>query len=251
MNKYKLLVLDVDGTLVKDTSQVISPRVIEAIKSLTGKITTILCTGRSLEDLDQIIPLLNLENSYNVIESGSSVLSPGLNIEFVRSVDLIDAKRMFNLQGSLISNFSICVDGNWRYSLDNIGDNNHITTVTFYFDDPSKSDEVISYFNEFKDKYHMAIGTQWGNPEGRQLMITHKDASKEKSLEYVQNKLGVTIEETVCIGDMPNDLPMFRRSGLKICMGNGDQKLKDASDLIVKSIDEDGVADAIENYILK
>jgi hydroxymethylpyrimidine pyrophosphatase-like HAD family hydrolase len=34
-------------------------------------------------------------------------------------------------------------------------------------------------------------------------------------------------------------------------MGNGDQKLKDASDLVVKNIDEDGVADAIENYILK
>ncbi len=251
MNKYKLLVLDVDGTLVKDTTQTISTRVIETIKLLEGKVTIMLCTGRSLEDLDQIIPLLNLEDSYHVIESGSTVLGPGLKIEFTRSVDLSDANRMLQLQGPLINNFSVCVDGNWRYSLADLAAGEHITTMTFYFDDPSKSDEVISYFSEFKDKYHMAIGTQWGNPEGRQLMITHKDASKEKSLEYVQNKLGVTIEETVSIGDMPNDLPMFKRSGFKICMGNGDQKLKDASDLVVKNIDEDGVADAIENYILK
>jgi len=251
MNKYKLLVLDVDGTLVKDTTQTISTRVIETIKLLEGKVTIMLCTGRSLEDLDQIIPLLNLEDSYHVIESGSTVLGPGLKIEFTRSVDLSDANRMLQLQGPLINNFSVCVDGNWRYSLADLAAGEHITTMTFYLDDPSKSDEVISYFSEFKDKYHMAIGTQWGNPEGRQLMITHKDASKEKSLEYVQNKLGVTIEETVSIGDMPNDLPMFKRSGFKICMGNGDQKLKDASDLVVKNIDEDGVADAIENYILK
>ena len=81
-----------------------------------------------------------------------------------------------------------------------------------------------------------------------EYLITNKEASKKSAIEYIQQKLSITKEETMGIGDMLNDLPLFEASGLKVAMGNGDQLLKDKADYVAPSIDEDGVAVAIEKY---
>ena len=67
----------------------------------------------------------------------------------------------------------------------------------------------------------------------------------------LQEYLGITREETAAIGDGENDLSMFRGAGLKISMGNAVPLLKEKSDCITSSNDQDGVAKAVESFILK
>ena len=78
-----------------------------------------------------------------------------------------------------------------------------------------------------------------------------RNASKGNALEYLGKILKYSREELVAIGDNYNDLSMITYAGLGIAMGNSPQEIKDKSDLVTLTNEEDGVAYAIENYILK
>lgn len=82
------------------------------------------------------------------------------------------------------------------------------------------------------------------------LEIAHKDTSKGNALAAFAEVLGVPMKNTVAIGDNLNDLSMFAVAGMGIAMGNAEEEVKEASTHITKRSNEDGVAHAIEAYIL-
>lgn len=59
------------------------------------------------------------------------------------------------------------------------------------------------------------------------------------------------MSEAVSIGDSLNDLAAIQASGLGIAMGNAQDDVKRAADAVVRSNNEDGVAQAIWEYVLK
>jgi len=75
--------------------------------------------------------------------------------------------------------------------------------------------------------------------------------SKGKAIENVCKDLQISLDQVVCIGDNYNDLPMFEVAGLSVAMENAPQKIKDQVDKVTRSNDESGVAYAIENFVLK
>ena len=62
--------------------------------------------------------------------------------------------------------------------------------------------------------------------------------------------LSVPTSEIATIGDMPNDVLMFRKSGLSIAMGNASPEVQAQADLVTDSYDDEGFAKAIERFIL-
>ncbi|WP_348644659.1 HAD hydrolase family protein [Starkeya sp. ORNL1] len=58
------------------------------------------------------------------------------------------------------------------------------------------------------------------------------------------------LDEVAVIGDMVNDLPMFEVGGLSIAMGNASDAVKGQANFVTTSNDEDGVAHAIEQFVL-
>lgn len=62
--------------------------------------------------------------------------------------------------------------------------------------------------------------------------------------------LGVPEENVATIGDMPNDILMFERSGTSIAMGQASDEVKRAARFVTASNQEDGFALAIERYVL-
>ncbi len=83
------------------------------------------------------------------------------------------------------------------------------------------------------------------------LEITHINGNKGNGLKRMASHFRIPLENTIAIGDERNDLPMFRAAGLSIAMGNADEEVKKHSDLVTLTNDENGVAYAIEHYILK
>lgn len=75
-------------------------------------------------------------------------------------------------------------------------------------------------------------------------------ASKGNGLKAIAEHLSIAKEEIACIGDGENDLPMFRQAGLKIAMGNAVAELKEQADYITGTNRENGVAQAIQQWIL-
>ncbi len=80
--------------------------------------------------------------------------------------------------------------------------------------------------------------------------MTHPDANKGAVLDYLAKTLVIPANEIATIGDMPNDVLMFRKSGLSIAMGNASPEVKKQADFVTDSNEDDGFAKAVEHYIL-
>ena len=70
--------------------------------------------------------------------------------------------------------------------------------------------------------------------------------SKAVGLELTAAHYGIAPECTVAIGDSANDLPMLRKAGTAVVMGNGEEKVRAVADLVTDTNDHDGVAKALE-----
>jgi len=82
------------------------------------------------------------------------------------------------------------------------------------------------------------------------LEINQVNANKGTGLSWLSKYLGLSIEEVMACGDSENDLEMMNTAGLSVAMGNGNRDVKDAADVITLTNDENGVASAINRYIL-
>jgi Cof subfamily protein (haloacid dehalogenase superfamily) len=82
------------------------------------------------------------------------------------------------------------------------------------------------------------------------LDITNKDANKGAVVEYLSSHMEVPVEEIATIGDQPNDVLMFKRSGLSIAMGNASDDVKKQADVTTDSYNDEGFAKAMERFIL-
>src|SRR5579884_473121 len=82
------------------------------------------------------------------------------------------------------------------------------------------------------------------------LDVTHKDANKGAVVAYLSAHLGIPAEEIATIGDQPNDVLMFKRSGLSIAMGNASDQVKAQADATTDSYNDEGFAKASERFVL-
>ena len=83
------------------------------------------------------------------------------------------------------------------------------------------------------------------------LDITNKDANKGAVVDYLSDHMAVPPEEIVTIGDSPNDVLMFRRSGLSIAMGNASDQVKAQAQVTTESYKDEGFAKAMERFVLE
>ena len=81
--------------------------------------------------------------------------------------------------------------------------------------------------------------------------ITSKDVDKWNAIKMLANKLNIKLEEIMAIGDNMNDKQMIENSGLGVIMANCAPYMKNYADEIVSNNNEDGVAEAIEKFVLK
>ena len=72
---------------------------------------------------------------------------------------------------------------------------------------------------------------------------------KGRLVELLAGRLGVPRAEILVLGDMENDLEMFRKAGFAVAMGNASDAVKRAADATTLSNEEDGFAIAIERYV--
>jgi Cof subfamily protein (haloacid dehalogenase superfamily) len=82
------------------------------------------------------------------------------------------------------------------------------------------------------------------------LDVTHPQAHKGHALLALARLCGVPPEEVACIGDMANDLPMFDVAGLAIAMGNAPPAVRAHAAAVTLANDADGFAAAVRDFIL-
>lgn len=83
------------------------------------------------------------------------------------------------------------------------------------------------------------------------LDITHPHANKGDVVEVLSARLGIPKNQIATIGDMPNDVLMFRKSSFSIAMGNASDEVKSQATVTTASYNEEGFAKAVEDYLLR
>ena len=109
-------------------------------------------------------------------------------------------------------------------------------------------EEIVNIVKETSGLVAHAMGS-W-TPGTYDVHITHELATKKHALQSLLARLNVDHNNVMVVGDGGNDIPLFELAGLKVAMGNGADALKNKADWVAPSVDEDGLAVAIEKYIL-
>lgn len=75
--------------------------------------------------------------------------------------------------------------------------------------------------------------------------VTHPEADKGRVVDFLSDRLGIPRDRIATIGDMPNDVMMFRRSGFSIAMGQASAEVKQAASYVTGPFTEGGYAQAL------
>lgn len=109
-------------------------------------------------------------------------------------------------------------------------ENEPVVNMLIYFDTEKQKEEIPHLFQQSSFADHHEL-----------YEITPRDMDKSKGVEVACEYFGITVKETMCFGDGANDIQMIKEAGIGVAMGNGIQALKDASDYVCASIEEDGI----------
>lgn len=111
------------------------------------------------------------------------------------------------------------------------------------------SDLLISRLKHM-GSFEIAPSVMFGG-ELHNIEINRRGVNKGQGLRWLAKELGCTMENLAAIGDSDNDLTMLRAAGLGIAMANSRKNVRLTADVVTGSNTENGVAQAIERYILE
>lgn len=265
---YKLLALDMDGTLLKDDGTVseITKKSISCAKENGTKI--VIATGRPLEGIIRYVEELDLigDEEYVLAYNGSVVyntktlkplirkgitgkdakelykLSQKLGVEFHGFTEegCIAPKRNKYTEGEEVHNKAKIIITDFENDLE---DDTFVVKVMM-MDEPSKLDSVIKDIpKEFYEKYNIVKSIPF------MLEFMNKDCNKTAGLKALADYLDIKQEEVIACGDAPNDIDMIEYAGLGVAMANASDLVKSKADFITCSNEEDGIKKVIDTFL--
>jgi len=123
-------------------------------------------------------------------------------------------------------------------------------------------DAVCKCETALRQQFAAKVHTKQSNPQRESLVsaarsqpyyldVTHPDANKGNVVTRLSEMLAVPVDQIATIGDMPNDMSMFETSGLSVAMGQANDEVKSAATYCTGSSEEEGFANAVEQYVLQ
>nr|WP_315362387.1 HAD family hydrolase [Cytobacillus firmus] len=278
----KCIASDMDGTLLTAT-QKITPENLEAIKAAQEKgVEVVIATGRSyfeasfvLDEAGISCPIICANGAEVRASDGKVVSSSPLDKDLAKKAAYILVQNnvyfeVYTNQGTYTIDedrgVSIIVDiflsGNPEADIDEVTKaaeerftKGFVHKVNSY-DELFNSDEhqiykllAFSFEPDFlvsaKEELLKLEGMAVSSSGDENLELTSVNAQKGIALEAFVKEKGISLLETMAIGDNYNDLSMFKRAGRSVAMGNADDIIKAQCDVVTSANEESGVAKAI------
>jgi len=263
--KISLVLADVDGTLVTE-QKALTKRAKAAVQSLRAAgIRFAITSGRPPRGMSMLYDPLQIDTPIAGFNGGLFV-DPDLSIVEQKIIPSALAREAIELIRAHELDVWIYRGNDWLITKP---DAPHVAreawTVKFEpkvvanFEDDL--DEVVKIVGVSDDHdrmlkcetdAHAAFGRRAtaARSQPYYLDVTHKDANKGAVVDYLSRVLNVAASEIATIGDQPNDVLMFKRSGFSIAMGNASDQVKSQADATTDSQNDEGFAKAMERFIL-
>ena len=265
MAPIKLLVSDVDGTLV-DKAKKLTPATVDSVERLrsAGCDFTII-SARPRSGMMPIADTLAIDAPMAAFNGGIVFHRDG-RVDAHHVIDPEAARGVFALIGDAKVGRWVFADDRWYASSE---EGHHVAServssnqdpvVRDEFDDLlDRADKITLVSDEpgvlagLLDKTHAAFGDRATIAQSQTyyLDVTALAANKGDGIVALCEAIGVDLAETAAIGDQNNDLPMLTRAGYAVAMGNAPDNVQKAADAVTAANDADGVAHAIDTLIL-
>ena len=265
MGPIRLLVSDVDGTLVDKRKQ-LTPATIDAVHRLreAGCGFTII-SARPRSGMMPIADALAIDAPMAAFNGGIVFHRDG-RVDEHHVIDAEAARGVFDLVGDAKVDRWVFADDRWYASSDR-GEHvehervasNQAPVVCEGFADLLLRADKITFVSDDADLLaglHRRCKEAFGDcatiaqSQTYYLDITALQANKGDGIVALAAALGFDLAEVAAIGDQNNDLPMLTRAGYAVAMGNAPDNVQKAADAVTAGNDADGVADAIDTLIL-
>lgn len=249
---YKLVVLDLDGTLLTSDKK-ISNYTCNVLKSIKDKVKIVLASARGFNTIKPYLKQLELLNSlnYTIAFNGSLVVN--------------------NVEDKLIDN---SITKNNIQLLENyIEENNELEWYYYTYEDRFKRDRINNVSNFIIEetiykvvcisdeisisKLRASIPKEIDNlfqitsSEPTRIEFVEKGMTKLEAIKKLLNDLDIDVSEVIAIGDGENDIDMIKFAGCGIAMNNASKEVKDIANMITETNDNDGVGKILERLLLK
>jgi Cof subfamily protein (haloacid dehalogenase superfamily) len=266
MTPVKLLVADVDGTLVTQ-AKMLTTRAIEAVARLRAAgVAVVLTSGRPPRGMAMLVQPLGLTTPLAAFNGGLVVRPDLVTVLVEHTLPRDVAVAVTELLLGAAVDVWVYRGSDW-FVRD--ADAAHVAreqhTVQFaptvVADVRSVLEGAVKLVGVSDDLLHLekceaALRARVGGhasatrSQPYYLDVTHPDANKGTVVRECARVLGVPHSAVAAIGDMPNDVLMFAIAGTSIAMGNASREVQRTARYVTTSNEDEGFANAVERFIL-
>lgn len=253
----KMVVSDVDGTLVKEGSSTINPEYYEVIRALHKQgVQTVIASGRQFASIYNLMKPVD-DIIWYIAEGGCCIrLKDGLRVlkeiprDWVEECweDIRNIPELDGVASSLECSFAQSEEDdvykmlkdNYRYEIRALQEGEPLPDVPIPKFALFRYTDIEKYVNQFfipkwQGKLHMAIAGEWW------LDCMMPGVNKGAALRKAIEQAGILPEEVMAAGDNMNDLEMLKVAGVSLTFDTAPDKVKEACTKIIPGFAEDGV----------
>jgi len=267
--KYKLLVVDIDGTIIGKGGSISAEDREALLKVRQQGIGVSLSTGRAAQSCRPIIERLALDG-YHIFCDGALVSNFDEEI-YARPIDsgvvreAIEFARQNDIYLELYSASRFFVEReNWATEIHRQFFNLEPTVVDFsglwereriikgglVTASPEEVAKAESFRLRFERSLHFSLAKSPAYPGVGFFNVLDLGVSKGEALAALTSHLGIALTEVMAIGDGTNDIPLLSSAGLAVAMGNAPDEVKAVAHYITKDVDHSGLAAAVKKFLL-
>ncbi|MFV8442822.1 Cof-type HAD-IIB family hydrolase [Flavobacterium sp. LB2P44] len=263
--KYKMLVLDMDDTLLTDDHIISNENKEMLFKAQELGVYVILASGRPTPAMIAYAKELQLDNSYMISYNGAVItdlkedkiiFEQTLTQEQIHDLYDYSLKNKTHiityLDGKIVSE----TDSEYIEIEKNITGLEHNKVLSFKAEVKSAAIKCIlleapDYLKEVEKDLKAAmphLSVCMSKPFF--LEVAQNGIDKGASIKFLAEKLNILQSEIIAVGNAGNDLTMIEYAGLGVWVDNVDPELRDKGDVIVASNNDHGVAEVVRRFIL-
>lgn len=259
----KLIACDMDGTLLNNASQLSDENHMAILKAIDQGVMFVPCTGRPLCGVAWLAERLPGDFPVIVCNGASVQTSQSGRVLLKQNMQRSDALEILALaaqtphpyivwEGEKLHVSRVCpeteiyrtITGAQMHVLGDVDDIGEITKIIWII--PAELGARL--MREMGERFAGRVNCHTSHP--RLLEFVDTSASKGLALRALSEHYGIAPDEMMAIGDANNDISMLDYVGCSVAMANAEDDIKAHAKHVTLSNDENGVAAAIEQFVL-